>query len=158
MSRKAATPPADDPTGPVRVEIGICRCPGTPHPDGDYVILRPADSIDLQMGLASRGALNRAGDRVGDTEAALYSVFVRHGVIAWNVLGDKGAPIPVTHDAIMARLKWATGGAEVALRAMVLYQDAVLDPLDRARSALQRPSPVNGSTSASPASGLSTPN
>jgi hypothetical protein len=152
----------DTPSGPVTVAIGVCRCPGAPHPDGDYVILR--DKPDLQMGLASRAALNRSGDLVGDAEAALYSTFIRYGIIAWNVTGEPerkggpGVPVPVTHDNILARLQWGEGGAIVALRAMALYQDAVLDPLAEARSELQRATHVNGSTSASPASGPSTPN
>ena len=143
----------------IPVPIGECRCPGTPH-EGDVVYLRPKP--DLAMGLASRAALQRSGDLVGDTEAALYSVFIRHGVIDWNIVGPpdkagKQAPVPITHASILDRLGWAGGGASVALRAMTLYQDAVLDPLAEARSALLRSTPVNGSTSASPASGPSTP-
>ena len=43
--------------------MGACRCPGTPHPDGDTVYLRP------KLGLAAGIAVQAAG-RGGQAEAA----------------------------------------------------------------------------------------
>lgn len=139
---------------PVEVPIGECRCPNTPH-EADVVYLRPKP--DLEMGLASRSAIQQSGNLVGDTEAALYSVFIRYGVIAWNITDEKARPVPVNHGTILDRLGWAEGGAIVALRAMALYQDAVLAPLAQARSGSAPPTLLNGSTSLSPASGASSP-
>lgn len=139
----------------VEVNIGGCRCHGDPrpHPDGDVVYLRPKP--DLAMGLAATSALRQAGNLIGDNEAALYSVFVRYGVIGWNVLGPDGQTLPVTHDAILDRLGWEEGGAIVATRAVALYRDKVLDPLLLMNSAPRPPTPVNGSTPQSPSSGRS---
>lgn len=139
----------------VEVPIGECRCPESPHPDGDVVFLR--DKPDMDMGLAARGVLAQKQGFVGEAEAAFYSVFVRHGVVAWNVLNDKGEPVPLTHANILDRLTWAEGGAIVAVRATVLYQDAVLDPLALANAALMPRSHINGSTSPTPTSGASIP-
>lgn len=138
----------------IEVPIGECRCPETPH-EGDIVWLKPKP--DLDMGLAARGALTQNGGLVGDTDAAFYSVLIRHGVAAWNIVDEKAQPVPVTHPNILDRLTWAEGGAIVALRAQQLYQDAVLDPLALANAALLPRSHVNGSTQATPRSGASTP-
>lgn len=142
---------------PVEVNIGDCRCPGDPrpHPDGDLVYLRPVP--DLTMGLAATSALRQSGNLMGDTEAAMYSVFVRYGVVAWNVV-DATGPVRVTHDAILSRLEWVHGGAIVASRAAELYRDTVLAPLVPTRSAPSRPTRSNGLMSPNPASGQRTRN
>lgn len=141
---------------PVEVNIGDCRCSGDPrpHPDGDVVFLRPKP--DLTMGLASASALRQSGDFMGDTEAALYSVFVRYGVVAWNVRDEKG-PVVVTPEAVLDRLGWAEGGAIVAARAAALYRETILGPLVRTSPEPQQPTHKNGSTSRSPRSGRRSP-
>ena len=49
----AARQPRVMSTDPVAVGVGACQCPGTPHPDGDVVYLRP------QLGLAAGIAIQR---------------------------------------------------------------------------------------------------
>jgi hypothetical protein len=143
---------------PIEVPIGECRCfhtNGAPvHPDGDLVYLRPKP--DLAMGLAAASALRQSGDYMGDTEAALFSVFVRYGVIAWNVVDSQG-PVKVTADAVLDRLGWAEGGAIVASRAATLYRDTVLAPLVPTRPAPLRPTRRTGSMSRNRGSGPPTP-
>lgn len=132
---------------PVEVNIGGCRCPGDPrpHPDGDVVTL--AGRPSLQLGLAANAAVANATD-VNDLQAALGSVFVRYGVIAWNIVDERGRPVTPTGPVVEARLTWDCGGLEVADAAADLYGAAVLDPLARGLSTSQAPGPTDGSTSA----------
>lgn len=142
----------------VEVNIGACQCAhsngAVPHPDGDVVYLRPKP--DLAMGLAAQAAIRQSGDLIGDTNAALYSVYVRYGVVAWNVR-DLAGPVPVTHDRLLDRLGWGEGGMTVAMKAVELYHEAVLAPLLPAKSAPQRPSRKTDSTSPSRQSGRRSP-
>jgi len=142
----------------VEVPIGECRCfhtNGAPvHADGDLVYLRAKP--DLSMGLAAASALRQSGDYMGDTEAALFSVFVRYGVVAWNIV-DSNGPVRVTADAVLDRLGLAAGGAIVASRAAELYRDTVLAPLVPKRSGPPPPTPRTGSTSRNRGSGPRTP-
>lgn len=140
---------------PVEVNIGNCTCAHSngaiPHPDGDVVYLRPKP--DLAMGIAAQEAIRQSGNYLGDTHAALYSVYVRYGVVGWNVR-DREGPVRLTTEALLARLEEPLeAGMIVARRGVELYQEAVLAPLHLAKSAPQRPSRRTGSTSPNRASG-----
>jgi hypothetical protein len=142
----------------VEVNIGDCGCAHSnghvPHPDGDIVYLRPKP--DLAMGLAAQSAIRQSGNYMGDTHAALYSVYVRYGVTAWNIR-DLTGPVTLTHDALFDRLENPlSAGMRVAAKAKDLYHEAVIAPLVPAKSAPLRPSRKTDSTSRSRASGRRT--
>lgn len=144
---------------PVEVRIGGCRCPGDPrpHPDGDVVYLAPR--AGLRLGMAAQAAIANARDQY-DLAAELGIVFVRYGIIAWNLVDledGKVVPLPVSPATIDERLEWEFGGEEVADRAAELYGEAVVSPLQRRRSTSQALGPMDGSTSAPSPSPEGTP-
>lgn len=144
---------------PVEVNIGACTCAHAnghvPHPDGDVVYMRAKPNLD--MGIAAQTALRNSGRYVGDTHAALWTVFVRFGVTGWNLVDVKGAALPFSVEALLDRLEDPLeSGMIVATRGVELYQDAVLAPLLPAKSVPPRPSRRTGSTSPSRASGRPT--
>lgn len=131
----------------VTVHVGECRCPGTPHASGDEVYLAP--KISVQLGAAAMAGINNldAGSTGTDVEAVLSRVYLRQGVIGWNLLEpDKDGelkPVPVTPQAVEERLQWGSGGLEVVNKADELYASDLFAPLVAART---RKSSADGPT------------
>ena len=138
--------------GPVEQGIGKCQCPDSPHAE-DIIWWRAKP--DFNMGSAAQVALRQSGSYRGDTEAALLSVLVRYGVVAWNIRTADG-PVPVTTDAVLERLGWGDAAIKATAKARELYWDKVLAPLVPAKSEPPQPMPAELSTSASPRSGQRT--
>lgn len=136
----------------IEVPIGECRCPNSPHPDGDVVWMR--DKPDLAMALAARSAMHQSSPLMGEASAAVWSVYIRHGVVRWNLLDEKGKAIPVTFDTILDRMAdWLHGGEIVSNRGSELYHESIFLPPAKPGSSSQPPTPSNGSTPRSPESG-----
>ena len=133
------------------VNLGPCRCAGSPHAQGDIVWLRPKAGID--MGLAATVALRHSGTRPGDVQAALGMVFLRYGISGWTFTDENHEVVPVTADNIDLWLPWDEGGFEVADRADDLYGATVIAPLVRRSEPSPPPTPGEPSTSATPPSG-----
>lgn len=111
---------------PVVVELGPCECAGQPH-ETDIVYLAP--SLSMSGGMAAQGAIAKSeGDPVRLQEL-LADIWVRYGVTGWNLLDDKGQPIPLTADNIARALPYGKGGRLVAERADDLYAEDILAPL-----------------------------
>ena len=125
----------------IPVRFRDCTCPDTPHPDGDVAELRPY--LDYPGGAEALAAIRRAMDETTaaaeadptlDADAmrtalmAEYAVpvFIRRGVVAWNVVDDDG-PVPVTRAALDA-LRWEDA-YELGDRADDIYGGQVLAPL-----------------------------
>ena len=75
-----------------RVELGGCRCPGTPHPDGDWIELRT---------VTPWGAIVDAGEAESTSEQFLIAAAAT--IVAWNLLDDGPdgpVPAPVTTENI----------------------------------------------------------
>ncbi len=140
---------------PTEVNLGACRCPGSPHANGDIVWLKPKAGID--MGLAATVALRRSGNRPGDVQAALGMVFLRYGISAWTFTDARKEPVPVTADTIDEWLPWDEGGFEVADAADNLYASTVIAPLVKTSEASPPASPEEPSMSATPQSGEQPP-
>lgn len=83
------------------VDLGPCRCPGTPH-DHDSATYR------TQWGDAERKSIFYTGaairlqadgtvvtDGTFDPEATNTELMAR-GVVSWTLLDDKGKPVPIT--------------------------------------------------------------
>jgi hypothetical protein len=128
---------------PVPVPVPHCPCPGTPHPDGHTVHLRP--KLGLEGGLAVEAAM-AAHSNVDTQTLAVTLALVRHNVVAWDFTDAKGSVMPITPESIEELLPYAEGGELVANKAAGLYLDSVYGPL-RARLSTRLPkSPLNGQT------------
>ena len=117
----------------VLVPLGACRCPGTPHTDGDWVELRPSPTIDI--GSAIYAAVANVGDDPVQLQVEMTRAFLRFGIVAWSFTDDRGDPIPIQPrktdfgDVISRLLPFSDGGFTVADRADDLYSEEVLRPL-----------------------------
>ena len=143
--------PIDDAGHGVDVNVGECRCPGTPppHPDGDIVTLAPkltlpmASSIRVRVGLDSAVSMDLSVIGVQHSLAEGYLQKAPYGaIVAWSLLEeglviDKKTgelplvPVPITNENIERLLPWANGGEEVVEKADDLYRDDFLAPFLR---------------------------
>lgn len=140
---------------PVEVNVGPCRCPGTPHTSGDLVYLAPQAPFELGFA-AAVGMRVAAGDEVR-TEVEIGRAYVGYGIVNWTFTDADGNARPIfdslgnrqiSPNDIVAELAWNRGGREVAERANILYFEDVIAPLvARVRRSLQ-PSPKVPPTSA----------
>lgn len=126
----------------VKVELGECLCPGTPHPDGDSVELNA--ELDLKAGFGVVTALAEEGD--GSAVERLGRAYLKAGIVSWTFVEEGGAPVPVTPENI-DRLRWSGGTYLLADRAADLYGEAILSPLVRRVSASSPNGRSAGSTS-----------
>jgi len=139
----------------VLVPVGACRCPGTPHGDGDWVELRPSPTIDI--GSAVYAAVANVGDDPVQLQVEMTRAFLRFGIVAWSFTDELGAPVPIQPrrpefgDVISRLLPFSDGGFLVADRADDLYSEEVLRPLMTRLSQMRSPAGRTvGSTSPTP--------
>jgi hypothetical protein len=132
----------------VPVRFRDCSCPGTPHPDGDIAELRPY--LDYPGGAEALAAITTTDEEgnssllpVNEWPPLIGPVFIRRGVVAWNV-EDEDGPVEPTREALES-LRWEDA-YELADRADDLYGGQVLAPLVKRMSMRSRTGPTNGST------------
>jgi hypothetical protein len=125
----------------VPVRFRDCSCPGTPHPDGDVAELRPY--LDYPGGAEALAAIQSVGDDTARFAEVLGPIFIRRGVVGWNVVDEDG-PVPVTRETLEA-LRWEDA-YELADRADDLYGGQVLAPLVRRMEASSKNGRTDGST------------
>lgn len=138
----------------IPVRFRDCSCPGTPHPDGDIAYLRPY--LDYPGGAEALASVTNVTEDpedpnqtvssladVSEWPARIGPVFIRRGVVGWNVEDDDG-PVPVTPEAL-ADLRWEDA-YELADRADDLYGAQVLAPLLRRMPTSSKDGPTSGST------------
>jgi hypothetical protein len=133
---------------PVEVRLEACYCPGSPH-EADLVYLAPA--LSMAGGMAAQSAIAEGIDDRIRLQEMLAEVWMRHGVVSWNLVDEQGDPVPVNAVNVAAALPYGKGGRLVADRADDLYAEDILAPL---AARLRTTSPrgrTNGSTSATPA-------
>lgn len=143
---------------PVRVIVGACRCPGTPHGD-DWVELAPR--LGVVAGAAAMAAIKAAEATESEMEAAIAASFLRHGITAWSFTGelDKHGYRPtlaITNDTIASNLDWATS-AELAEKANELYAEDLFRPLARRLAPSLEHGLTGESTSVTTDSGVKAP-
>jgi len=126
----------------IPVRFRDCSCPGTPHPDGDVAELRPF--LDYPGGAEALAAIQKAGDDTDRFAELLGPVFIRRGVVSWNLLDAEGEPVPVTREALDG-LRWEDA-YELADRADDIYGAQVLAPLVRRMSNSSKNGRTSGST------------
>jgi hypothetical protein len=149
---------------PVAVHID-CPCPGTPHPNGDTVYLRPTPGLVGGVMIRNRYvdistrlyALQQRGE-MNDTDTAeatgqLLETYLRAGIASWTLVDEQGQPVEVTRDSITAFEEHWQAATVVADRADDLYKSVVLDPLRMAGSTSSNGSPTTASTSATNGNG-----
>ena len=132
----------------IPVRFRDCACPGSPHPDGDVAELRPY--LDYPGGAEALQSVTDVDEDGNSTLADVREwpqrigpVFIRRGVVAWNVVDDDG-PVPVTREALEA-LPWEDA-YELADRADDLYGGQVLAPLVKRMALFSKAGPTGGST------------
>jgi hypothetical protein len=128
---------------PVPVRVRDCACPGTPHgEEGDIVLLAPKPS--LACGLAAQGDMIQAGTD-GKLLYQLWRVtYLRHGVVGWNLVDDRGKPVPLDIEELLSDYELAGPAAE---KADELYGEVVLRPLLARLQAISPDGPTDDSTS-----------
>jgi hypothetical protein len=136
----------------VPVTVGECQCPGTSHPDGDVVYLRPKlglrDGIVLQEPVSDWLQIAPA-ERPGQEymRGELSERYLILGIAGWN-LEDEDGPIPVNPVSIRENLLNDYERSQAAAeKGDELYSDVALGPLRRLVSMSSRPTSNNGSTS-----------
>ena len=124
----------------VIVQVGECRCPGTPHRDGDWVGLSPDMTVDL--GSAVYAAIRAAdGDDIR-LQGLMAQAYLQFGIRAWSFVDEDGDPVRVDRtskgwpDLIDKWLPWSSGGNIVTEKGDDLYSEEVLRPF-RSRPSTQ---------------------
>lgn len=120
-----------DTVGPIRVDLGPCQCGAAPDPGShtaDYVLI--ARHAPYQMGLAALEAVSQATEPIG-LGSMLRQIYVKWGVVGWNLIGADGQPLAVNHATIEANLMtdWSTRSIDVAEACALQYNDEVMLPL-----------------------------
>ena len=131
----------------VAVDLGECRCPGTPHDGGDTVWLRQELGVD--GGFAIIGIIATPDDT--PLIERLGRAYLRHGIVDWTLCDSGGAKVPCTPENI-DRLAWSGPLLAIANKASDLYGEAVLGPLAQTASESSPSGQSDASTSQTPAS------
>lgn len=134
---------------PIRVDVGSCRCPGSPH-DSDWVLLRP--SLTVPMGAAAMAAIRATPSTQAEQEGAIAEVFLHMGIVGWSFVGPALVPEDITAANIDRLLPWNRGGFEVSNRAADLYGGDLFAPFVPMSPTSSPPGSTDDSTSASPES------
>lgn len=134
------------------VNVGACRCPGTPHEDGDVVFVDT--ELSTPAGIAAQAGLND-GSSWEERYTGLVMGLMRFSVREWTFRDDNG-PVPVTPTNVDRMLPWLKGGKEVAAAVVELHQATVLTPFVEAfnrrnstRKTRRKSSSPSGSTATS---------
>lgn len=126
----------------IPVRFRDCACPGTPHPDGDIAELRPY--LDYAGGAEALAALREVADEPNRLGEVLGPIFIRRGVVAWNLVNEDDDPVPL-HPAL-EELRWEDA-YELADKADDIYGGQVLAPLQKRMAASTKNGQTGGSTS-----------
>ena len=76
---------------PVEVRLEACYCPGSPH-EADIVYLAP--QLSMAGGMAAQSAISEGITDARLLQEMLAAIWIRHGVIGWNLVDEDGDPLP----------------------------------------------------------------
>lgn len=130
---------------PVAVPLEACYCPGTPHGDGDVVYLAPA--LSMAGGMAAQAAAVEGLTDSIRLQELLATIWLRHGVVGWNLLDEDGKALSLDPATIDRALPYGKGGRLVAEKADDLYAEDILAPLVKWSENISRGGPTVASTS-----------
>ncbi len=125
----------------VRVPLGPCTCPGTPH-EQDEVHLRP------KLGMARALAIIRTlpVNDLAVTEMQLALGYARFGIESWNLSNGTGLPMEVDGEHLTRFAEEDPRAIVVAMRGDELYADEVMAPLRSLGAASSQTSPETDET------------
>lgn len=128
--------------GLVRVPLGPCTCPGTPH-EQDEVFLRP------KLGMARALAIIKElpVDDMAVTEMQLILGYARFGIAAWNLSNGTGQPMPVDTEHLERFVNEDSRVILVSSRGDQLYAGEVTAPLLTMAAVSSTSSPATDGTS-----------
>jgi hypothetical protein len=125
-----------DPSVTATIDLGPCRCPGTPHERDSAQVRSQIGDGELRSAYATAVRVDPDGERYFD-EAAGDDAAAARFTRSWTLLDAAGEPVPIT-PAWISRLDTET-------------RTALLAPLNAAIAARSAPLP-NGSGARSPGS------
>lgn len=128
----------------VRVQLGPCTCPGTPHADGDWVELRPRLGMARALAVIRGAAL--ADEEVAEMQLAIG--YARFGIADWNLSNGDGKVRELDGEHLSEFAENDPRSIVVAMRGDPLYSEEVMRPLATMAAASSRNSSDTGSTSA----------
>lgn len=135
-----------------------CPCPGSPHPEGDTVVLRDKLGYHEAMTIRKAIALAREEADAGSERAiaaeilaTLSEFYVLMGVESWTLVDGKGVPLPMSKANIRTVLFESPDVDLLVDAADALYNEAILLPLLARANPSSPPMPTR-----SPATGSST--
>ena len=129
----------------VPVPVGACRCPDTPHQDGDVVYLY--GELGMEAGLNLMAAVDVA-DSPAEQLKGIYAAMVDGGVADWTFLNGTGDKIPINPATIRGALPWLKGGSEVAKAAIRQYAGVLSAPFEEKKPTRTTSSSKRGRTGA----------
>jgi hypothetical protein len=127
----------------IPVPVGECRCPGTPHEDGDVVSLYP--NLPMTVGMAAHSAMSVLSDGV-ERLTAVYRIVTEGCIADWTFVDDRGSKLPINPSTINSLLPWNKGGSEVALTATNLHASTLLAPFKTPSREEKTPTPISSRT------------
>lgn len=130
----------------IPVRVGACLCPGAPHPDGDFVYLRP--KLEWRHVVAMKWDIIAIKEDAvdlptGEIMGILSEGYVLFGIAEWNLTVPLSRETIRTH--ILQDVERASNVSEIA---DTLYGPQVLLPLARLGAKSLSSMPSNRSTSA----------
>lgn len=132
-----------------RVDVGACRCAGSPHPS-DWVDLEP--ELTLAMASGALFAMKTADGTNSAQMAAISGAYLPAAIREWSFIEDK-EPVPITRENMERLIPWDKGGLEVTEQADALYSERLMAPLVKRLSSSAPSGPTEKSTSPIPLSG-----
>lgn len=94
----APLPRFADPRATKPVALGPCRCPGTPHADGDSAVVR-AQIGDGEAKSATVVGFAATGGRYYDSAAGDNEAVARF-TISWTLVDGDGRAVPITPELV----------------------------------------------------------
>lgn len=127
----------------VPVSVGACRCPGTPHPDGDEVFLYP--ELPISVGIRCHAAMAVLNDAVEITAQVLQ--ILTEGCIAdWTILGADGAKLEINPATIRGALPYNRGGKDVVEAVAARFTSDLTNPTKPPRREAKTPTSISSRT------------
>lgn len=136
----------------VRVPVGACRCPGTPHEE-DWVDVEP--TLNIRIGAAAFMAMQKAQP---DGEAAIFAAildaYLATAIREWSFIDERRDAIANTKENRDRLLPFHGGALTVANVCDDLYSKELLGPFLAQPTSKSSPTgPMGASTSAKSGSG-----
>lgn len=142
-------------SAPVEFAVGLCPCPGAPHPDGDTIYLE--GELTMQMAVTAFAAMRGAGANRAAQTGALVASYFPLCIRAWTFTDEQGNLREISREAVDELVAWERGGFALADKADSLYSGHLMSPLLAGRPKSSPAGQTPPSTSPSQPSGSRPP-